>query len=524
MLPKDRVTARPSRPLAAAFLLLVASVAGAQAVPLPGRMVGLSEFLREVVRTNPSVREARLQWLITAGQARAEWGVYEPALDGSYEQDGLRQQNTSLQQFEQLGTQVYDQKNDAFTVGVQGALPTGATYNLKASVTRLQDTYVEQGQYQSFVGVTANQPLLKGFTHGAPFATIRTAFEDRIIAFHEYRRQIAAAVSQAETAYWNLAFAQEVSRMAAESVTVARNLLDVSKTAASAGRMSELDVRQAESELSTRQSTQEDAELSLNESQRQLRLLLGDQSDLAGAALVASDPILAESAEAWNPDTQIAGLLEWARRAQPDYMMASEQLQRASIQVDLQRDQALPELNLTGSYGYSGLGTTPQDSLSSLQTQSYPTWTVGVELKMPMLLGVRQRNDLEVARLRGELASVRLQATRQQMEDTIASLVRSVGTLLAHIQNQQSVEQAKSHLLDVENAGLLAGTASLLDVYGAADALRQAQQSELDAVVRYRQAMMDLQRTSGTVLRDNDLERLQDGQVVLDEELRTGSH
>ncbi|HET6487480.1 MAG TPA: TolC family protein [Spirochaetia bacterium] len=521
---KDRTVARKARAFGVACLALAATSAAAQAIPLPGRMVGLTEFLREVVRTNPSVREARLQWLISTGQARAEWGLYEPAFDGSYQQDGLRQQNTSLQQFQQLGQQVYDQKNDAFTVGVGGALPTGATYNLKASVTRLQDTYVEQGQFQSFVGVTANQPLLKGFTNGAPFASIRTAFEDRIIAFHEYRRQIAATVSQAETAYWNLAFAQEVSRMSAASVKVAQDLLEVSKAAASAGRMSDLDVRQAESELSARKSAQEDSDLSLNESQRQLRLLLGDQSDLSKGTIVAADPIVSDGAGSWDPGGQTDALLEWARRAQPDYMIASEQAHRESILVGYQKDQALPELNLTGSYGYSGLGTTPQDSLSSLQTQAYPNWTVGVELKVPLLLGVRQRNNLEVEQLKSELASVRLQATGQQMEDAIASLARSVGTLLSHIENQRAVAEAKSHLLDVQNAGLRAGTASLLDVYGAEDALRQAQQAELDAVVRYRQAMMDLERTSGTVLRDNDLEKLQDGQVVLDEELRTGSH
>ena len=103
---------------------------------------------------------------------------------------------------------------------------------------------MEQGQFKSFVGVSAQQPLLKGFTHGAPMASVKTAFEDRIIAFHEYRRHLMTAVTQAEAAYWNLGFAQQVpptwfrlecrwrgtsSRQAQEAARV--------------GRMSDLDVR-----------------------------------------------------------------------------------------------------------------------------------------------------------------------------------------------------------------------------------------------------------------------------------------
>ena len=56
--------------------------------------------------------------------------------------------------------------------------------------------------------------------------------------------------------------------------------------------------------------------------------------------------------------------------------------------------------NLTGSYGYSGLGVTPQDSLDSLQSQQYPTWSFGLDLHVPLLLGVKQRNGLEVEELK----------------------------------------------------------------------------------------------------------------------------
>jgi len=508
------------RALAFTCVLFSAGPTEAQEIPTPGRVMSLASFLGEVVRTNPGVREARLQWLIQTGQARAEWGTYEPVLTASAKEEGLRQQNTALEQFQQLGTAVYDEKNDAYSLGVEGNLPTGANYNLGASITRLQDTYVEQGQFKSFVGISAQQPLLKGFTHGAPMGSIRTAFEDRIIAFHEYRLQLMSAVAQAEAAYWNLAFAQEVLRMDSESVQVARDLLATAKEAALVGKMSDLDVREAEAELASREATREDGQISLNEALRQLRLLMGAPG-ATNDSIVATDPLVTNEGGQWDPAAEDRSYQEWAERAQPDYMIETEQVLKEGLLVDLQKDQALPDLSLSGSYGYTGLGDTPQDSLGSLGSQSYPTWSLGLELHMPLLLGVKQRNELDVEELKRELATVRLAAVRQQMTDTIISLVQSIATLREHIDNQRTVVQVKRDLLAVQVERLHGGAASLLEVYNAEDALRQARQHELEAVVRFRQAMMELGRASGAVLRDNALEQLKDGQVELREDLRS---
>ncbi len=501
------------------FLALCHGAAGGQEMSVPGRPVSLDAFVTDVVRTNPGVREARLQWLIRTGQARAEWGAYEPTLDASYKDQGLHQQNTALEQFQQLGTPLYDEKNDAYSLAVEGNLPTGANYNVGASLTRLQDTYVEQGQFKSFVGVSAQQPLLKGFTHGAPMASIKTAFEDRIIAFHEYRRQLMTAVTQAEAAYWNLGFAQQVLRMDSDSVQVARDLLQTAQEAARVGRMSDLDVREAEAELASREATREDGELTVSEAMRQLRLLVAGSPDDGSQAIVAADSLVVDENAHWNPAAEQRSYQEWAERAQPDLMIEGEQVAKEGVLVDLQKDQALPELDLTGSYGYTGLGDTPQDSLDSLGTQSYPTWSIGLELRLPLLFGVKQRNDLEVEQLKRELASVRLAAAHKQMTDTIASLVQSIATLREHIDNQHKVAQVKGDLLEVQIARVHDGTGSLPEVYSAEDALRQARQHELEAVVRYRQATLELERASGSVLRDHGLEELKEGQVALSEEL-----
>ena len=194
------------------------------------------------------------------------------------------------------------------------------------------------------------------------------------------------AVTQAEAAYWNLGFAQQVLRMDSDSVQVARDLLQTAQEAARVGRMSDLDVREAEAELASREATREDGELTVSEAMRQLRLLVAGSPDDGSQAIVAADSLVVDENAHWNPAAEQRSYQEWAERAQPDLMIEGEQVAKEGVLVDLQKDQALPELDLTGSYGYTGLGDTPQDSLDSLGTQSYPTWSIGLEAPPPASL------------------------------------------------------------------------------------------------------------------------------------------
>lgn len=501
----------------AVFLAFVPRVA-AQTTSGGTEQLTLSAYLEQVVQANPTVREGRLQWLIKKRQAQAAWGAFEPTVDGSYKHTGLTQQNTAMQQYQQLGKSIYDQNNKVYSLKLQGNLPTGANYNIGSSVTRLQDTYSEQGQYQTFLGVSANQPLLKGATHGAPMASIRASFNDRIVAFQQYRKQLMQMIQKAETAYWNLAFAQQADGIAADSVRVARYLLNVAEQGAQLGKMSNLDVEQAKAELASQLANQNDSQLSVSDAETQLRLLLGSRGG-AEMKFVATDPLVAGSAPT-NQTAEQEQLLQWAYRAEPDYVISREQLQRERIVLGYQEDQLLPELNLSGSYGYTGLGDTVGQSIDALESQKYPTWSLGLELKIPLLLGIKERNDLAAEKLKMQLAEVRLKAAHSDLTRAVENLVHDVGTLHARIENAKTVSDVKRRLLNVEMARLQNGTVSLVDVYNAEDALNKARLSELQSIVRYRQAAMQLEMVSGSVLKDQGLEKLADGQVTLIESLR----
>ncbi len=495
------------------------AAAGSVALPEAGRNLSLQEFLGEAVLTHPRVKEAHLQYLINCRQALAERGAFEPALTGRYSSDALDRENSSLQRVFQLGANTYSEKNQEYSLGVEGKFLTGATYRLGGSVTQMDNTYTDGGEYESFIGASAEQPLLKGATHGAPLAPLRLARQERFIAFHEYRRQLMDTISRAETAYWNLAFAREARRMAGDSAQISENLVRDAEERVKTGRMSDLDLRQAQAEHALRLVREADAEQTVRDGMTQLKLLLAGAKIAAEVRLVPTDPLISDPPAGWDEASERADSLAWARRAQPDYMILGEQVQRERIQLGYREDQVLPELILKGSYGLRGLGGTPQKSLEKIGGWSYPAWSLGLELRAPLLSGIRERNELEAVRLKNRLVEVRLEAMKYELVHTIEALLQHVWTQRSRIENLRQVAEVKRQLLDVELSRLEAGKSDIRQVYDAEEELSAARQEVLQSIVRYREARMELAVARGSVLRDQGLERLEGEQVVLAESL-----
>ena len=480
----------------------------------------LEDFILEVVHTNPLIREAHLQWLMNYRKAQSEWGTFEPELVARLSRDNLKRENSALQRIQMFNQTEFSEDNKEYGLGLEGKIPSGAIYRIGYSLKRTENSYTaEEGEFTSFAGVSAEQPLLRGLTHGAPLASQRVAMRERYIAYHEYRRQVMDTISQAERAYWNLSFARELLDMAEDSVRIAQDLVEDCREQLEAGRMTEPDLYEAEAELETRLAFRADSEQTLRDALTQVKLLLSAGKLGEHAELEASDPLIDPLPEGWNEEQQRLESEQWALQAQPDFMIQREQLMRESLIVEYRRDQVLPALNLKGSYGLSGLDDNISDSLDKLSGSDFPSWSIGLELRVPLFMGLRQRNELQAARLNRKLAEMRLKALEYELTRSIATLSRRVTTWRSRIENAAKVVQLMRRLLEIEQARMQAGKTTIRQVYQTEERLSEARKRELDVIVRYREALMDLALVRGSVLRDKGLEELVGGQVVLSDPL-----
>lgn len=166
----------------------------------------------------------------------------------------------------------------------------------------------------------------------------------------------------------------------------------------------------------------------------------------------------------------------------------------------LNKSRFLPSLNLVGTYGTTGYGydKQPNDFL-----KFYPIGFAGIQLSYPLFNGTvtqrkinQKRFELQNNELQLGLLSDQnnLMVENAKMQKSVAE--NSVETTTEQIKLAQSI-----YLQTVLQQKQ--GTASLTDVLLADNALREAQQIYLSAVIDYLKADLELKKLSGNISNRN---------------------
>jgi outer membrane protein TolC len=464
---------------------------------------------------NPSAEQARLQWLIRLSQERAAWGDFEPALVSSIAQSSLHRLNTALEQQSQLGRPEYSEQKTEYQLGVEGRFLTGADYHLGYTLTRTESDLIVGSEYESFLGLSVNQPLMRGATRQAPLFALRLSRLDSLVAFHTYRKQLISAVAEAEAAYWDLVLAQELRGAAAESVDIARELAEDSRQRRALGKGSDLDVSEAETQLDIRNAELGQRELDIVEAAARLRLLLGGGGPAEEGSLATADPLDLGSWTEEGFNASKGSLADQALLLAPDVGIRKAELEKEVLQQEYQRDQRLPQLTAKANYGFQGLGDSPDTSLERLQGQGFPTWSIGLDLRLPLLGDVHAAGLLEQEQLKRQIAARMLQAAERETVLSVKALIQRVGSYGRQAVSARTVTGYRRKLLEVERARMAEGQSDIRRMYDLEQGLSDARRRELESYNRFRKSMIDLAAAGGTILMDGGLEFIDGGRIQL---------
>ena len=162
----------------------------------------------------------------------------------------------------------------------------------------------------------------------------------------------------------------------------------------------------------------------------------------------------------------------------------------------LNKSRFLPSLNLIASYGTTGFGydKTPNDFL-----KFYPIGFAGLQLTSPLFNGTVTQRKINQKKL--EISNNELQAQligdKNKMETENALRQRTIAQQTVIVtENQIALAQSIYEQTILQQKQ---GTATLTDVLLADNALREAQQNYLSAVVDYLKADLELKKLTGTI-------------------------
>ena len=470
--------------------------------------ISLNGLLGRVLERNESLQSKMLEFEAHRRRYRAEFGAFEPDLYGSVGKEVNNRKNTAEQQVSLL-TPNFHETNNVYEGGIEGLIRTGARlrlgYNLRDLQNNLQSLRsATNGEFQSFFGLSGVQPLLKNIGAASAMAGIRLAAISNKIAFQEYRRGMMNVVSATEASYWNLFLAQEQVRFFVDSVKTAEAILKDTKARLEAGKGTEIEVMEAEAGLSLRRAKLEEARQKQLETANRVLSLYAEEAPRDGARLRVTDvpKIRAES-----PDFN--SLRQTAFNLSPDYLIAEERIQQDRVRLGLARNQRLPELNLKGSYGMNGLGRTPGIAWDDIQNQDQPAWFVGAEFRVPLAGGIRGRNDLTASRLQLQASELSLRGLETELANSMNSAWHKIGSTRQNIRSYQTSVRYNQALLASAMTRLEAGKLESRKVLEIEADLLQTRVSEVESMVRFEFAWMELEMMEGNLLMTRDLELTQ---------------
>ena len=470
----------------------------------------MTDFVNRVLERNENLQVRFLELQIARKRMKSERGVFEPVLQLGYDHVENERENTAEQR-RSSGVAIFEEENDIYSTGIEGLVPTGAKIRLGYSLRDLRNnlqnppvgtifTNQPGAEYQSFAGINLTQPLLKNAWFSSTMANIRLAGLSEEVAFQEYRRQLMIIITTAEASYWNLFLAGEQVRFFKDSVRVAETLAQDNAARLEAGRGSELEVLEAKSGVALRRTKLAEAEQKYYEAAAQIAGLM---SEVVGETV----PVLrAKDVPAVKLAPDLDGSAQVALELNPDYLAQTKKLEQENIRLAYTKNQRLPQLDLRGSYGLNGLGPDVGSSWDDLQTGGFPSWSVGVELNIPLGGGIKSRNDLAAARLRKQQALLLLKDVETQMFNSVMMAVKRLRAAQSSVHDYEQIAAYNQDLLETELKRLEAGKVDSRRVLEVDAAVFESKVAVVESKVQSERARLELELVQGSVLKKRAME------------------
>lgn len=410
-----------------------------------------------------------------------------------------------------------------FFLALQGLTPLGTSYTLRVAESSF-DRPVASGtlfginpQVSTDASLTLTQPLLKGAWYPYNTADVLIARNEHALALEQLEQSAIDTVFAVEQAYWDLAFALKNREAKAKALEVAEEDLENARRRQEAGTLAPIDVTIVESQAALRRVEFNEAELLLENSRDALLDLLNHSGRKtlrdrwrSGERHPPYDDILVipeteTDPSAFTPDRQAAIELAFERR--PDYRQAVYRLRSQRLRVDVAENETLPQLDLTGSWTQHGLEDAYDQSISSLSSGDFYSWSVGVQLEVPIpMRGPRSA----FRRARNELLRQRLEQARleNQVVLEVDQALRELRSIHARVKDLEDRVRLQEAILEAERRKLRAGRSISYTVSTIENDLMDSQAQALRARADYESARAAYYRATGTLLDRHGVEIL----------------
>ena len=437
------------------------------------------------LENNRSLSVERLNPSILRTFEEQERAVFDPSITGSLSGSRERVEARS-------GTDNTSNRTAA-ELGIYQFFPTGTTIGVDLSTERTYSD-LSSDQHATRAGLTGTQALLRGVGINVNLATLRQAKLDTLASQYEFRGFAESIIALVEETYWDYALAQRQIEIFTVSLKLAEQQLDETEERIKIGKLAEIELAAAQAEIALRRVALINARNNLSTTRLQLlRLLNPPGTNLWNRGIILKD-------QPSVPDVRLDDIESHAAvalRMRPDLNQARLGVQHGDLEVAKTKNGLLPVMDVFITLGKTGYADSFGGSVSDLGE--------GYDISGQISVSYPLRNRDAQARHKRAVLS-RSQAV--EAIENLAQLVQ-VDVRSAYIEVERAKEQVaatasarklQEEKLRAETEKFRVGRSTTLLVAQAQRDLVASQISEIQAVVDYLKALVELYRLEGSLL------------------------
>lgn len=295
------------------------------------------------------------------------------------------------------------------------------------------------------------------------------------------RRGLAASVA---SLYGTVGWAQTKVAIATQSLNEANQFVTMTEQRESAREAAHADVIKAQLQQQQRKRELSDAELAVDKSRLELAVLLFPDPNTSFAVEVNSVPAVL-------PDMNVVRVA--AQQSNPEIRSALASLRASEANTYAARAALLPELGLNATYGIDA----PQMAVNGPDGSRNLGYSGSISLDIPVWDWLTSERKLKESRIRRDASKVLLTATQKRLLANLDEFYAEAAVAQKQLLSlDDSVGDARESLR-LTNLRYKNGESTVFEVVDAENTFTSTELAQADAVLRYQNALAQLQTLSG---------------------------
>jgi outer membrane protein TolC len=189
----------------------------------------------------------------------------------------------------------------------------------------------------------------------------------------------------------------------------------------------------------------------------------------------------------------------------PDLIQARLSVEQQGIQLKFDRNQIFPQLDLIGSYGWSGTSREFSGTLGQFKEGNQPYYSYGAQLSLP-LSNAKARNNAKADKATEKQLLLRLKQQEQNVMVQIDNAVKQADSSYDSVQATRQARIYAEAALDAEQKKYAVGKSTTFTVLQLQNTLTADRAAEIRALANYNESLSNLAQQEGSTLKRRNLD------------------